>query len=212
VRRFFAAPDVVPIIRDENIYIALNIGSGYRAHPLDAAADDQFFSVRDFSVFDVIDTDDYPPPLTVNDLADITNIGTPVLDPYDAGWRLRMVLGDGEKVLNPAITFGNVVLFTSFTPASAANACVPTRGLNRLYAVSIFDGRGQTNLDQPEEDFDPADRTIELVQGGIAPEVQILFPPGAERPAPLVGTELISEGILSAPPLVRTFWVQSEEQ
>ncbi len=214
VRRFFAAPDVVPVIRDESIYIALNIGSGYRAHPLDSSADDQFFSVRDFAVFEVIDTDDYPPPLTVDNLPDITDVGAPVLAPDEAGWRLQMVLGDGEKVLSPAITFADVVLFTSFTPANVGNACVPAGGLNRLYAVSILDGRSETNLDQPEEDFDPADRTVDLVQGGIAPEAQILFPPGADgQPVVLVGTELIGESgaILPARPIVRTFWVQSEE-
>ncbi|UCG73344.1 MAG: PQQ-binding-like beta-propeller repeat protein [Chromatiales bacterium] len=210
VRRFYAAPDVVPVIRDEGIYVALNVGSGYRAHPLDAVAEDQFFSVRDFAVFDVIDTNDYPPPLTVDDLADITNIGDPVLLPSDPGWRLRMVLGAGEKVLTPATTFANVTFFTSFTPAGAGNACVPAGGLNRLYAVSILDGSAQTNLDQPaDDDFDPADRAIELAQGGIAPEPKIVIPPGSEgQPGLLVGTEFLS--IVDRPEFVRTFWVERE--
>ena len=209
VRRFFAAPDVVPVIRDDLIYVALNVGSGYRAHPLDAVAEDQFFSVRDFTVFDVIDTDDYPPPLTVNDLVDITNIGDPVLLPSDGGWRLRMILGDGEKVLTPATTFANVTFFTSFTPANAGNACVPAGGLNRLYAVSILDGSSETNLDQPTDDFDPADRAIELAQGGIAPEPLIVIPPGSDgQPGLLVGTEFLS--VVEKPELVRTFWVQRE--
>lgn len=208
VRRFYAAPDVVPVIRNENTFMALNIGSGYRAHPLDTTADDQFFSVRDFSAFEVIATEDYPAPYTVDDFVDITNADEPILQPDDAGWRLRMVLGDGEKVLSPATTFAGTVFFTSFTPASAGNACVPTGGLNRLYAVSILDGSAQTNLDQPVDDSDPSDRAIELAQGGIASSPQVVLLPGADEPVVMVGTE--APTTRPQPPLIRTFWVQRE--
>jgi Tfp pilus tip-associated adhesin PilY1 len=118
------------------------------------------------------------------------------------------VLGVGEKVLNPATTFANTVLFTSFTPANIGNACVPAGGLNRLYAVSVFDGRPQTNFDEPiqNEDFEPADRAVELEQGGIAPTPEVL--PEFDD-AVVVGTEIF-EDVLLSPPLSRTFWFQRE--
>ena len=213
IRRFYEPVDVVPVIREDKIYIALNIGSGYRAHPLDGDTLDQFFSVRDFAVFDTINTEDYPAPLTVDDLANITTIEAPILEPDEAGWRLEMVLGQGEKILRRSTTFANVILFTSFTPASIGNGCVPPGGLNRLYAVSIFDGRSQTNLDQPG-DFTPEDRTTALAQGGIAPEVQVLLPTNDDGepvdPVILVGAELPP---VSPDPqrLFKTFWLQREQ-
>ncbi|MGI9330356.1 MAG: pilus assembly protein [Gammaproteobacteria bacterium] len=209
IRRFFNAPDVVPVITNERIYIAINIGSGYRAHPLDVDVEDQFFSVRDFQVFEPIATADYPEtPLIIDDLLDVTNNGAPLIDPEDAGWRFGMVLGaGGEKVLSEATTFANTVFFTSFTPTNLGDACEPAGGQNRLYQVSILDGSSDNNRDQPADDFEPADRTIDLEQGGIAPEPVFFFPDG--RPAILVGTEQPVQD----PPgqgLIRTFWLQQE--
>jgi type IV pilus assembly protein PilY1 len=211
IRRFYEPVDVVQVINEDRIFIALNIGSGYRAHPLDVDSTDQFFSVRDFAVFGAIQTEDYPEPLTVDSLADITTVAAPVLEPDDAGWRLEMVLGAGEKILQSSTTFAGTVFFTSFAPANIDDACVPPGGLNRLYAVSILDGRAQTNLDQPG-DFDPADRAILLAQGGIAPGPQILLPASTDDapvdPVVLVGAEAFQSVAAGLPVLIRTFWLE----
>jgi type IV pilus assembly protein PilY1 len=210
IRRFFNAPDVVPVIANEQIFIAINIGSGYRAHPLDTDVDDQFFSVRDFQVFEPIATADYPAtPLIIDDLLDVTNNGAPLIDTEDSGWRFGMVLGAGEKVLSEATTFANTVFFTSFTPTNVGNVCEPAGGINRLYQVSVLDATNPNNLDQPAEDFDPADRSVDLQQGGIAPEPVFFFPDGLDGPAVLVGTEQPLEEP-PGPGLIRTFWLQRE--
>ena len=111
------------------------------------------------------------------------------------------VLPDGEVV--PCTTLD--------ISTSAGNVCATGPGVNRLYAVSIFDGRGQTNLDAPGEDFDPADRAIELAQGGIAPGPQLLFPDApdgqADKPVVAVGIELPDIDVADNP-LRRTFWVE----
>jgi type IV pilus assembly protein PilY1 len=172
--------------------------------------DDQFFSVRDFQVFEPIATADYPAtPLIIDDLLDVTNNGAPLIDTEDSGWRFGMVLGAGEKVLSEATTFANTVFFTSFTPTNVGNACEPAGGINRLYQVSVLDATNPNNLDQPAEDFDPADRSVDLQQGGIAPEPVFFFPDGLDGPAVLVGTEQPLEEP-PGPGLIRTFWLQRE--
>ncbi|RLA30077.1 MAG: hypothetical protein DRR11_14170, partial [Gammaproteobacteria bacterium] len=53
-RRFYSSPDVSIFTDDlqEKRYIAISIGTGYRAHPFDLNATDRFFSIRDPDVFD----------------------------------------------------------------------------------------------------------------------------------------------------------------
>jgi len=150
-RRFYNTPDVVNVISDGKLFTAINIGSGYRAHPLDTLTDEEFFSIRDFRSQEVIPSQDYGSPalpiVMRGDLPDITDNLTPQLEPTDAGWRLRLE-GPGEKVLSSALTVSNVLFFSSFTPTAAATTCLPGGGRNRLYAISVFDGRALTNLDQ----------------------------------------------------------------
>jgi len=63
-----------------------------------------------------------------------------------------MVQGDGEKIISPAITVGNNLLFTSFTPIDQGNSCVPIGGRNRLYVISVLDGSALTNRDKSTDE------------------------------------------------------------
>ena len=210
IRRFYAAPDIVPVVSQGKYFLTINLGSGYRAHPLDATTNDEFFSVRDFNVQGVIDTDDYPTtPLTRSGLLDITNDTNPTLLLSDNGWRLRMVQAAGEKILNKSMTFQNSVFFTSFTPGARSNVCIASKGLNRLYRVSILDGSPLTNLDGsvdgPDDLLSADDRYTNLQQGGIAPEVVLLFPEDQpDQPVVCIGVECPPVSVESK--LVRTFW------
>jgi len=183
VRRFYNTPDVVRVISDEKIFLAINLGSGYRAHPLDGgavAADDEFFSIRDFHVFDTLDSGDYGSPLTRDQLPHIAPTNCPsTLLPEDPGWRLGMVQGDGEKVLSPALTVANNLFFTSFTPINTGNSCVPAGGLKRLYQVSVLDGCALTNMDVPldERELTEPEPFIEVGYG--APVAPSFTPEGA---------------------------------
>ena len=149
LRRFYAAPDVVPTTINRKLVILLNIGSGYRGHPLDTTISEQFFSIRDFNAYGVIDRADYPAtPVSIDQLADITDDPAPALPFSTAGWRLRLEQGAGEKVLGESLTLENTVFFTSFTPGETATECSAGIGINRLYAISSFDGRPRTNFDR----------------------------------------------------------------
>ncbi|MDP6994203.1 MAG: PilC/PilY family type IV pilus protein, partial [Woeseiaceae bacterium] len=179
LRRFYNQVDVVDVIRKEYRYLALNVGSGYRAHPLDRDIEEQFFSVRDYDVFPQMHTDDYGEPVEIAELVDITSLPSVRLDSDDKGWRLRMEKAPGEKIMNRSVTFQNTLYFTSFAPGTGANACTAAPGQNRLYKIDLLSGGPVANLDESvDEDLDEDDRSLTLKQGGIAPGVEIFFTDG----------------------------------
>jgi type IV pilus assembly protein PilY1 len=211
VRRFYAAPDVVPVVTRGRYFLTVNLGSGFRAHPLDTTVRDEFFSIRDYRVNEVIDSDGYPTPLTRTALVDVTNDANPELLPTDRGWRLRMVQSAGEKILNRSTTFQNSVFFTSFSPGISGERCVAASGLNRLYQVDVRTGGAVTNLDGsidgPDDPLTESDRYRSLRQGGIAPEVIFLFPEDApDVPVACIGAECLTPEVDNR--LIRTYWTQ----
>ncbi len=161
VRRFYATPDVAQIATSHGTYLSVNLGSGHREHPLDTGTDDEFYSLRDYHVLDVLANDDYSyshPIVRDSSLVDITGTTTPTIPSDSTGWRMRLVLSAGEKVLSESRTFANDVYFSSFTPGGNGDACVAAGGLNRLYIVSVLDGSPVTNLDGSP---DPTVLTVE---------------------------------------------------
>jgi type IV pilus assembly protein PilY1 len=215
-RRFYATPDAVPVVTNNNIYLTVNLGSGYRAHPNDVTTtENEFYSIRDFNVFNQLQSNDvsYSNPVLRTDLIDVTADVTTPVDPNDSGWRLAMVESAGEKVLSISNTFENTVYFTSFAPGAVANTCVGTGGLNRLYAVDIRTGAPTRDYDTTinDPDLNEDDRFKQLAQVGIAPEPVLLFPEDApEDPIMCVGVECDDAGVTNSAQL--TFWTQDGSQ
>lgn len=219
IRRFYASPDIVAVLSEDpaqDSYLSVNIGSGHRAHPLDSATEDWFFSVRDYAPFDVVLTADYSAtPLIFDDLIDITNDANPVLDPNETGWRLKLEQDPGEKVVTESFTFQGTVFFTSFAPSSGSDACSAGFGKNRLYRVNVTDGSPEPHPDDmpnPEDPLVPDDRFKELMQGGIAPGPVFFFTYKDDDTSPdvYVGVEGDSSGIGNI--YTRTYWFQDETQ
>lgn len=214
LRRFYEAPDVTPIILNHKLLIAINIGSGYRGHPLDTGVEEAFFSIRDRNVFGVRDRTDYTSFVSVNQLVDVTNDAEAEVPIESAGWQLRLVQGPGEKVLGESLTFDNTTFFTSFTPGETASECTGGAGVNRLYAISVFDGRPRTNFDSPvDEPLTVADRARTLNTG--IPVTDVSRFQMESGPTICAGTEcLTAEEMerlrLRRNPLKRTYWFQRE--
>jgi type IV pilus assembly protein PilY1 len=215
LRRFYEAPDVVPTILDNRLVIAINIGSGYRGHPLDTDIDEAFFSIRDFDVFGA-PAGPVPAPVTVDQLVDITDDPEPELPFSTAGWRLRLVQGAGEKVLGESVTFDNTIFFTSFTPGATVTDCTGGVGVNRLYAIGVFDGRPRTNFDSPVgEPLTVADRSRVLNTG--IPVTDVSLYRTETGPVVCAGTEcLTAEEMerlrLRQAAVRRTYWYPREGQ
>lgn len=216
LRRFYAAPDVVPTTINRKFVILLNIGSGYRGHPLDTTINEQFFSIRDFNVYGVIDSADYPgTPISIGQLADITDDAAPELPFSIAGWRLRLNQGAGEKVLGESLTLDNTVFFTSFTPGETASECSAGMGVNRLYAISSIDGRPRTNFDRSVDNdaLTISDRFRELRTGIPVITINRIRTDDGETSI-CVGPECLDgdEFGISRRVIRRTYWFQDESQ
>jgi type IV pilus assembly protein PilY1 len=179
-RRFYNGPDVALVQRRGiSPYFNIAIGSGYRAHPLDASITDRFFAVRDKAPFAHWTQAMYSgaTPVLDADLVDITSSpGTIPVPAASPGWKLSMTLhGSGEKILGESTTISNVILFTSFQPGSPdpTSPCLPTN-INRAYAVTI--GSGAPALDFNEDGIvNATDLSFDLQQQGIVGEVNVAF-------------------------------------
>jgi type IV pilus assembly protein PilY1 len=213
-RRFYYAPDVSLVRTGTETYLNIAIGSGYRGHPLNKEIEDRFYSLRDYQPFTAGASFT---PITENTttLIDVTTNITPTIPAGAAGWKINLESAKGEKVLAEARTFDDQILFTTYLPNTGAvppgsNVCVPRQGSNRLYTVNVRDGSPVTNRDDPTgpdgtntRPDSPTDRWGELSQGGIAPEVVILFPETSD-PTCIVGVEQCGVDLTNEP--VRTFW------
>lgn len=221
-RRFYTTPDIAMFVdKNQNRrMLAISIGSGYRAHPLDTSAADRFYSLRDPDVFNSLTQAKYNayPIITDGDLVDVTGtIGT-VIPAGGDGWKL--VLPSGEKVLSDSRTFDDSVYFVTMEPrTSVTDPCQAGLSTNRLYRVSVDNGdpvwQRDEQVPQDPEEIDAA-RVMELQQGGIAPVPVFLFPTkydpdctGSEcRPEPIacVGVECFDPNFPNYP--IRTLWTQ----
>lgn len=221
-RRFFAAPDI-SMFEDphhQRRYLAVSLGSGYRAHPLDKSAADRFYSIRDPDVFNQLTQTEYDNYSVITDasLVDVTGQVNVTLNPADRGW--KFVLPSGEKVLSESRTFDDTIYFVSFEPdISSTDPCQAGQSVNRLYRVSVMNGNPVIDLstvDPTDPDAVDDARVINLQQGGIAPKPTFLFPSpldpdceGADcAPPPIgcVGVECFDPGFPNNP--VRTLWTQ----
>jgi len=222
-RRFYTSPDVSMFTDQKNDkrYLSISIGSGYRAHPLDERNDDRFYSIRDPNVFQPLTQAQYDAyPVTSDDqLVEVSGQVNVKLGPGDAGW--KFTLPSGEKVLSDSKTFNDSVYFVSFQPqVSSLDPCQVGLSTNRLYRVSVVNGDpviDKATLATLDPQTANEARGVELVQGGIAPRPNFLFPSpydpinckGEEcSPPPVgcVGVECFDPAFNNNP--VRTLWTQ----
>ncbi len=178
MRRFYNTPDVAFIEARERNFIHIGIGSGHRGHPLDLAVEDSFYALRDYAIGPLTQAQlDALTPIRHADLVSITAVSTTV-DTGTAGWRIDLKSGgrQGEKVLSEARTFANRVMFSTFKPSTASASCEPQLGSNRIYAMSVYDGRPVLNLDGSVDAtaLTMDDLFVEAI-GGILPAPQALF-------------------------------------
>jgi len=221
-RRFYNAPDV-SLFNDtiqNRRFIALSIGSGYRAHPLDNTTNERFYSIRDKFVFQNLTQVQYNAftPITESGLVEVSgSVGTAV-SANDDGW--MFTLPANQKVLTESATFNNEVFFVAFSPDPdnvASLSCAAGVGRNFLYRVSVTNGDPIGDLSSVVSGTEDSLRVTSLSQGGIAPSPRFLFPSadpstcksgGDCSPPPIgcVGVECFDPGFANNP--VRTLWTQ----
>jgi type IV pilus assembly protein PilY1 len=221
-RRFYTTPDVAMFTdkRQDRRYLALSIGSGYRAHPLNNDTSDRFYSVRDPDVFSPLSQGQYNsyPIIKDGDLVEVSGQAETIIPPQGDGWKLT--LPGTQKILATSKTFDDAVYFVSFEPTiNSSEPCEAGQSLNRLYRVEVASGDPVLAAGDPvpstAQEADDA-RIRRLEQGGIAPSPVFLFPsPWQENcngeecapdPIACVGVECFDPGFENRP--VRTLWTQ----
>jgi type IV pilus assembly protein PilY1 len=218
-RRIYNAPDVALFLdtAQNRRFLSINVGTGYRAHPLDTSAADVFYSYRDPAVFNRLSQDFYDTYdiATNEDFVEVSGSTQAVVTASDQGWKLT--LPDNEMVLSNSSIFDGQVFFVAFSPDTvAASDCTVTVGRNVLYRMSILNGDPIVeNIFEVSDEEANSERVTELRQGGIAPAPQFLFPSpekdcegAACSPPPVgcVGVECFDPGFRNRP--VRTLWTQ----
>ncbi|MDT8385065.1 MAG: PilC/PilY family type IV pilus protein [Gammaproteobacteria bacterium] len=219
-RRFYYPPDAV-VTRHQGTYVSLNIGSGYRAHPLNPLnpngtagprVNDRFYSLRDPYVVSPV-PDPYT-SLTHGNLFDATS--SLVTSPADiaslasaSGWYLTLGSGNGEKVLAPAITINGEVFFTTYTPPTsvALSSCAPPPGTGSLYRVSLFNASPVIDVNADGDLDDLTDRSLDLPRPGIPPAPAAVFHKNSSGKVELglcVGTDC--EEMPNAIQMQETYW------
>lgn len=215
-RRFYYPPDVSIISIDGRQQLAIAIGSGWRAHPLDTDIQDRFYGLRLPNVYGK-PIDSFG--LTVYSSISHTSSGLfDVSDDIDAslpldakGWFIDLE-GAGEKVLSSSVTADHKVLFTSYLPEAQSTVCSAAEGSGNIYALSIFNGSPVLDLDDSgnKNDLDKSDRSETLGHAGIPPPTSVLFPEVGNATV-VVGTETVEELDLNDL-RHRTFWQEKIEE
>ncbi len=202
-RRFYYSPDVAAIKRPNyEDFIAVSVGSGYRAHPVNNAINDKFYVIRDSWVLNNKTFPNLPGDVDENKLADVSStIGDSNSDGIsDAlalientatpkyGWLLDF-RQTGEKVLAESLTFNEKVIFTTYRPnlnGVGSGVCEAPEGSSRAYVLNLVDGSPaiDTNSNGSLEDLNAGavdttvcgDRCVELGRG-IPSRGLVLFQP-----------------------------------
>jgi type IV pilus assembly protein PilY1 len=133
-QRFYYAPSIAYFAEEKSSgYLAISIGSGFRAHPLESGSQDSFYIVKDY---DVTTQPGTYTTLTPSDLANLESTSTDLQKKN--GWKLA--LASGEKALSKSLTANGDVYFTTFSPTvSQANpgSCTADIGSSRAYIIDL---------------------------------------------------------------------------
>lgn len=192
-RRFYHAPDVALVNNGGTTKLAINIGSGYRGHPLHTVIQDRFYSLQTSALTKTTNEG----LITESSLADLTSIvakeAADTAVARTSGWMIKLG-STGQKVLSAALTVDHVIYFNTYEPTAIADSCQANVGLNRAYSVNLRNGTPVRVAGQVPS---ASDRFTDVNTSGLLPDpvvvtiggkkVLVRFPsiePLADEPEP----------------------------
>jgi type IV pilus assembly protein PilY1 len=210
-RRLYNSPDIALTKHNGQLQLAVSIGSGYRAHPLNLEAEDRFYSFRSSQVYGSASAVAHT-TLTESSLYDATSnvlqtgtdsSKTTALAQLNAskGWMVKLSL-PGEKVLSESLTYLGGVYFTTYAPGDAdANICKSVAGTSRFYGLDLSDATayGWANSSSTLSRY----RTLATV--GIPPRPIIVHLDGGPSKV-CIGTDCTDVEAISFDP-IPTYWI-----
>lgn len=138
-RKFFQKPSVYQYKNGTQEMISINIGSGFRNHPLSTDINDKIYSLR------LPKASNGSKQLTEADLAvaniDYTNNTSNTLNGSLANGFVINLQTNGEKVITDGLAeFGRLVFNTYVPVATDRRTCKPRVGLQRTYVYDLMTG------------------------------------------------------------------------
>ncbi len=229
-RRFYHPPSL-SFAREENSshqvsnYLALAIGSGYRAHPLNTAVNDRQYLLKlanshskpstypAFTESDLYDaTDNLIDEGAVVDGVDQQAVAKSALD-YSStsrkdGWYIRLE-NSGEKVLSKNLIINGQVLFTTYEPTpSSSGSCQATQGTNRLYVTSMFNATPMIDVSADGQKTKP-DRAQTIITPGFAGGLTVLA--GDDGRKIHIGQTTPTKEVELGEDSIRTYWIEENK-
>lgn len=183
-RRFYNTPDAVLLRTKNGTSLVINIGSGYRAHPLSTRTTDRFYSFRSAITYN---PENGGPgtntALTEGDLYDATSnliqtgsdaeksSAAAAVAKQVGGWFITLT-NTGEKNLTRALTLEGVITFTSYEPTANSANCKASAGINWRYEVNLYDA---TPVPGNVDSTGTPTRKAQLKTAGISGDTTVLL-------------------------------------
>jgi len=213
-RRFYNEPDVALIAKGGERFMAISIGSGWRAHPLNTTVEDRLYVIKSPAVrgapagYGKEQTGPLASTWSPITEADLVGVGsTELLGASQSAHGWYVTLDDpGEKVLGRSLIFENTVYFSTYVPKSGEVVCDTAIGGGFAYALNILDGSSIRDLNG-DNTITEDDARVRLTHGGIPPEPMILMPQDGSKPILLFGTEKVDSGLENN--TTRTYWADT---
>ncbi len=209
-RRFYYPPDVALVNDSNEIYHAMVIASGYRAHPLDETIHDRIYMLKDKNT-GLISTG-YT-LITEASLEDVTDnlaggdsgaIGNAVADASRKAELARIAAAEGwyidlddennpgtgtwlgEKGLSEPLIVEGIAILTTYVPdfTTSVDSCAPKAGNGKVFFLDILDATPA----YPQDIDKRPQRHIKLTRGGIPPSPNVIITKGGE-PTLCIGAE-----------------------
>ncbi|WP_371364785.1 pilus assembly protein PilY [Pseudomonas sp. QL9] len=216
LRRFYNEPDVAILNVNGTLMLTVNIGSGYRGHPLSKLTEDRFYSFRT-PVLTKPSTSEGT--LTESSLYDATSnlvqAGTDAqkADASNAfstttagGWMIKLNSSGGEKVLTRALTVNGFVFFNTYEPTANANSCQAAVGVNRSYVVNLADATPYSTDTSGNTNTSPSARYNVVNTTGLLPDPTLVT---------IGGTSFVINGTdIRKPPQLNTsefYWIDEDK-
>lgn len=173
-RKFYYEPDVALMKKDNQTVMTIAIGSGYRSHPQNTTIADRFYVLKDENVYTQPDTNIALKDVDLSEADSMSANGGNLLDGTTKGWYIDLP-NTGEKVLAPASTLFNKVVFSTFAndTETGVDPCDKPSNTARAYALDLYSGQAVANLDRSADDS--LDKSVVAGLNEILGEAQTLF-------------------------------------
>jgi type IV pilus assembly protein PilY1 len=178
-RKLFNTPQIGYYAQGTQQFLALMIGTGDHANPLDADYRDRFYMIKDGNIWQHGITDE---PAGEHDFINasesILNSGEVLSDQY-RGWFINLPLG--EKSFSRAILYDYAIFFTTYranrvTPEAPCQAASST-GTAYIYGFHLISANAAIHWEgATDRPLTVSDRSTDLELQGIPPTPMLIFP------------------------------------